>query len=164
MGLKMNWSNVEYVFVTEQSIKNGYDSDSTKKLLEVGKKYELVDWDESSCYTALYLKEFPRVAFNSVLFEIDRSTIGVFDLDNDPVSIIGYFGFNNGIKILNRFRKWVNKVDEEFKDSFRIRLVEDNNRDEYEELIGCCGQIDEIIKINIDGNRLKFEFGCNFGH
>lgn len=38
-------------------------------LLEIGKTYHLEDMDVNTWFTGVYLKEFPNVPFNSVMFE-----------------------------------------------------------------------------------------------
>ncbi len=67
------------VVVTEKSIKNGYTSDKEyiKKHCEIGKVYTVVSMVVHSSTSAVYLKEFPNIAFNSVMFEDYGSDIAL---------------------------------------------------------------------------------------
>lgn len=58
------------VKVTNESFKNGYESDQekVKKYLEIGKEYTVSKVNEMSWATDVYLEEVPSVRFNSVNF------------------------------------------------------------------------------------------------
>ena len=56
------------VFVTEKSLKNGYncDGEKAKKFLKIGETYTVDYTDVDRCNTDVYLIEFPNISFNSV--------------------------------------------------------------------------------------------------
>jgi hypothetical protein len=59
------------VIVTEETSKCGFqgDQEQVQKLLEIGKEYTIEKTIVSSSYTSVFLKEFPNIVFNSVMFE-----------------------------------------------------------------------------------------------
>ena len=59
------------VTVTEDSIKNGYDSveKHARQHLEIGKTYTVLNTSVDRWNTDVYLEEFPDEVFNSVSFE-----------------------------------------------------------------------------------------------
>lgn len=58
------------VFVTQETINNGYESDSqkAKKYLEIGRVYTVDYTEVGDWHTDVYLKQFPGINFNSVNF------------------------------------------------------------------------------------------------
>lgn len=54
-----------------KTLSAGYDyhEEVAKKYLEVGKEYTVKNTQVDSCYTDVWLQEFPNVKFNSVFFE-----------------------------------------------------------------------------------------------
>lgn len=59
------------VIVTEDSIKNGYNSveKHARKFLKVGESYTIDSTVVDGWSTEVYIKEFPDEVFNSVSFE-----------------------------------------------------------------------------------------------
>jgi hypothetical protein len=76
------------VIVTKFSISNGYTSQikQAKKHLKVGGQYTVDRTEVSGWHTNVFIKEFPDIAFNSVLFEDIPE--GIKDIKNgDPFLI-----------------------------------------------------------------------------
>ena len=68
--------NGDQVYVTEESINNGYASDRkvAKQYLTVGKIYTVNYTVVDNWHTSVELMEFPGITFNSVTF-VDGSDI-----------------------------------------------------------------------------------------
>lgn len=50
-----------------------YKTTNARRELRVGDFYEVEFIDMGSCYTTVYLKDFPKLSFNSVNFEFFES-------------------------------------------------------------------------------------------
>ena len=50
-----------------------YKATNARRELRVGDFYEVEYIDMGSCYTTVYLKDFPKLSFNSVNFEFFES-------------------------------------------------------------------------------------------
>ena len=61
--------NLEKLSVSEMMMMFGGGGGENHHLLEVGKEYTLEDIDVHSWHTIVYIKEFPNVEFNSVVFK-----------------------------------------------------------------------------------------------
>ena len=63
-----DYSKREVVCINNEN-NNFFDCDINSPLLEVGKKYIVVNVDVHSWHTKVELEEFPNIVFNSVCFE-----------------------------------------------------------------------------------------------
>jgi len=64
------------------------------------------------------------------------------------------------LELKKEFKKFINSIDEDTIDSYRIGLVGITDEQEYENANSCCGSTDVIVEIN----SKKYKFGCNYGH
>jgi hypothetical protein len=80
------------VTVTQESARNGYnyDREKIKKYCKIGGIYTVNYTSVGECNTAVFLKEFPKISFNSVNFEDVRSQSKAEDKKH-----MGYYIFHD---------------------------------------------------------------------
>jgi len=123
--------------------KNGYDSDrkTAKKYLEVGKSYAIEKIEVGDFNTKVWLKEFPNIYFNSVLF----------DLPTEPKTCesCGNFNIQTPCEHCYTRERWKPKVYKiEAIHALELLKARNEGREEYKKLF------DELLEAV---NKLKGE-------